>query len=275
MKERDLDKEYAASCLRPAALGLASSTPPTTSAVSDDEDEDSYSDDGDGRRNCFGRRKSNRVSLHEHHEIGLESNSSRGVDLPRRVDLTAKREKSLWRNPSRLHDDYNDGDGDMTKEERIKFAKYMEAGMSLEAASSQVLSERRGNQKNKNKYSGLVAPSSVTGTRTGDIGGYTGRPRTRSRGHQSSLMDCTRYAEDNSHSQSPPYASLGAACSPNDQRLLDGIRDEETERKRNRRIKKGTARAMVIAPASSYASSYDDNEFDAAMAEADVEMAMA
>lgn len=274
-QERDLDKEYAASCLRPAALVLASSTPPSTSAVSDDEeDENSYSDDGVGHKNCFGRRKSNRISLHEQDEIGFESNSSRGINLSRRVDLTTKREKSSWRNPPRLHEDYNDGD--LTKKERKKFAKYMEAGMSLEAASSQVLSERKGNKN----VSGIVAPSSVTGTRTGELGGYTGHHRaTRSGsiydgGQQSSFMDCNPCVDDNRHSQSPSFMSLGAACSANDPSLLDGIRDEEAERRSNRRIE-GTARAMVIAPASSYASSYDDNEFDAAMEESRVEMAMA
>jgi hypothetical protein len=304
-KERDLDKEYATSCLKPAALVLSSSTPPSSSAVSDDDEEDennnnSYDGDGEGRKSCLkkiGRRrsKSKRVSLQDQDSMAIESNNSRGINLPRRVDLTATPDQSSWRNPANLRQEEGVYDnGDLTKKERKRFAKYMESGMSVEEASSQVLRER------KPITWAPVAPSETTRTRSGEIGGYS-NPRTKNghrgspgrvqKGAQSNPMDCC--AEDAHQSevmedgtaihyvQEPSYMSLGAACSANDPSLLNGIRDESKEGRRgngngNRRID-GTARAMVITAASSYASSYDydDEEFDRAMEEAAAETAMA
>eukprot|EP00535_Pseudo-nitzschia_heimii_P009770 CAMPEP_0197191736 /NCGR_PEP_ID=MMETSP1423-20130617/23931_1 /TAXON_ID=476441 /ORGANISM="Pseudo-nitzschia heimii, Strain UNC1101" /LENGTH=712 /DNA_ID=CAMNT_0042644465 /DNA_START=188 /DNA_END=2326 /DNA_ORIENTATION=+ len=295
-QERDLDKEYAASCLKPATMVLASSTPPSTSAVSEiEEDLEDENDDGAVRkkRNCLhsigARRKAKRVNLYEQDSMAFDSNSSRGIYPPRRVDLTETRNTSPWSYTSRTGEEvklYNHGD--LSKKERNKFAKYIGAGLTLQEASEQVLSDRKANGKK------LTPPSSVSRTRSGDFGGYSQRQSlTKAR---SNPMDCCPQNE-NLHSEvmadgtgvhyerNPSYMSLGAACSSNDpsvlQEILDTDRGANNKRSNNIGLNRSNgsgsanARAMVITAASSYASSYDDHDFDAALEEVAAETAMA
>ena len=290
-QERDLDKEYAASCLKPATMMLASSTNPSTSVVSDSEDNmEDENDDGDGRKkkkNCLhsigARRKAKRMSLIEQDSMAYDSNSSRGIYPPRRVDLTETRNHSSWSYPSRTGEDANmNNHGDLSKKERKKFAKYIGAGLTVEEASAQVLSERKANAKQ------LTPPSALSRTRSGDFGGYSQRQNV-TRG-QSNLGDCCPQDENVRsdamddgtgvhYDRNPSYMSLGAACSLNEQSVLQEILDDHgandnnhhrsysSGRNRSNASGNANARAMVITAASSYASSYDDHEFDAALEE--------
>jgi len=302
-KERNLDKEYATSCLKPV---VRSSSTPSSSSADEEEDETNnntthnYDGDGDGEghKNCLGRKrsKSKRASLQEQDSMVLESsNNSRGINLPRRVDLTATPDQSSWRNPANLRQEEGVYDnGDLTKKERKRFTKYMESGMSVEEASKQVLSERR----QPPIHWSPVAPSVTSQTRSGMVGGYS-NSSTKNGGHrgspgrvqqsaQSNPMDCCATGTADAAAQNSevmqdgtaPHMSLGAACSANDPSLLNGIQNDENHQGNNsrgssgngsRRID-GTARAMVITAASSYASSYDydDEEFDRAMEEVSV-----
>jgi hypothetical protein len=306
MKERDLDKEYATSCLKPGGLVRTSSTPPSSSA---DEEEDETNNnhtahnydgdgtDGEGRKNCLGRKRSKSKQATRLQEQDSMANQSSNNNLPRRVDLTATPDQSSWRNPANLRQEEGIYDnGDLTQTERKRFTKYMESGMSVAETSKQVLSERRPINW------APVAPSVTSQTRSGFFGGYS-NPSTKNGGHrgspgraqqssaQSNPMDCCATGTENAaaaaqdgtavhYVQTPaPYMSLGAACSANDPNLLNGIQNRNSRGgsgNGSRRID-GTARAMVITEASSYASSYDydDEEFDRAMEEAAAETAMA
>jgi len=269
-QERDLDKEYAKSCLTPATLVLSSSTPESTY---DDEydDEDSIEGDGIGRKNCFKRnsRKSrNSRSLREQDSMAFDTNNNRGIDLPRTLDLTSSNDSSSWRNPSRLNqeDDVFDG-GDLTSKEKKQFSKYMRSGMSVEEASSQIMSER----EQERRLFRLKSPSATTRTRSGGPGGYTVQNKNKGtslgqeqRGEQSSPMDC-----------------FSPSLSPCAEQTLDSeVMDDGTnihfverpsydpyEQSSSQRFD-GKARAMIITEASSYGSSFDDEEFDRAMEEA-------
>jgi len=298
-KERDLDKEYAVSCLGPVAKGLAlspsPSPPPSTSddASDPEEYETIYSEKGVERsKSCLKamttRRQSKEDILRDLDSMALESNSSRGIDLPRRVDLTTRPDQSYWRNPARLHeesDDENDG-GDLTKKEKKKFTNYMKAGLTIEEASHQVLSERTANRKNSNSNSNsysnslMVAPSATSRTRSGDIQGYTvpsrrgqGQRKVNSFGERSNPLACLdtsqvlheEMMEDGTavhytHRDEPPiHMSLGAACMANNPSLLQGIDDRTSTRSSSI---DGSARAMVITAASSYESSYDNDDYE-------------
>jgi len=295
-KERDLDKEYATSCLGPVAKGLALSPSPPPSTSDDASDPEEYETDFaekevERSKNCLKgmstRRKSKDDILQDLDSMALESNNSRGIDLPRRVDLTTRPDQSSWRNPARLHeesDDENDG-GDLTKKEKKKFTNYMEAGLTIEEASHQVLSERTANRKNSNSNSNSlpVAPSATSRTRSGGVQGYS-VPSNRGQktrqvdscGERSNPLACLdtsqvlheEMMEDGTavhyinRNESPLHLSLGAACMANDPSLLQGIDDRTSARSSSRgeRID-GTARPMVITAASSYASSYDDDDY--------------
>ncbi len=295
-KERELDKEYATSCLKPTALGIASTPPPSES----DEDEDQDKIDGEGRKNCLGKISSRRRARRS---LGEQDSMSYSVEIseyPRRVDLTAEPDSASWRNPAQIHQAEGSFDnGDMSKKERKRFTKYIQSGLTIEEASSQIMNERKAKSANRSTDEEMTPPSSMTQTRSGYVGGYT-HHKNGHRGQynqvnednvQSSPMGCftadvcgdenlhTETMEDgtgvhyknnnNSSSSNASYMSLGDACSANDPNLLRGVK---ANKKKNRNID-GTARAMVITEASSYASSYDDDEFDRAMAEAEAETA--
>jgi hypothetical protein len=272
-KERDLDKEYAKSCMKPVNMSRSS----TLNSSFDDEPDEN--DETEGRKGCFPRR-SKRVSLSEQDSMAL-STSNDG----RKVDLTSPTNSSSWRNPAGLQEEAVDT-GDMSKKEKKRFSKYIEAGLTLEEASSQIMRER--NQKSRRWLRGdklPTSPSAMAGTRSGDYGGY--HPSDSHRGQRtvegtSSAMDCiSPCAEESLHSElmedgtavhyvkKPAYMSLGAACVGEDPSMLDSIRDESDHKKRGSRKINGTARAMVITEASSYgADSYDDDDFDRSMEEA-------
>ncbi len=284
-KERELDKEYAASCLKPAALGIASTPPPSDSASEDEESS------GEGRKNCLKKISSRRRSKRS---LGEQDSMAYSVEIsehPRRVDLTTEHDSASWRNPAQL--DQSEGsfdNGDMSKKERKRFTKYIQSGLTIEEASSQIMNERKASAANRS-FEEPTPPSSTTQTRTGTVGGYThyksghrGQYHQQDENVQSNPMGCFDPSvcgdENRVHevmadgtgvhynSEHKPYMSLGEACSINDPNLLNGIKD--TRKRKNRNIE-GTARAMVITEASSYASSYDDDEFDRAMAEAEAE----
>ena len=174
----------------------------------------------------------------------------------------------------------------MTKKERKRFAKYMESGLTVEEASSQIMNERNAKSRTRSIRGGdqeLVPPSSMAKTRSGNVAGYTnsGHRGSPKRKEQSDPMGCfdteacggTAKKEETYHAEimndgtavhyvNKPYMSLEDACAANDPNLLNGIQDDS-----DRRID-GAARAMVITQASSHASSYDDDDFDRAMEEA-------
>jgi len=274
-KERDLDKEYAKSCMKPVNMSRSS----TLNSSFDDEPDEN--DETEGRKGCFPRR-SKRVSLSEQDSMALSTSNNDG----RKVDLTSPTNSSSWRNPAGLQEEEAVDTGDMSKKEKKRFSKYMEAGLTLEEASSQIMRER--NQKSRRWLRGdklPTSPSAMAGTRSGDYGGY--HPSNSHRGQrtasgQSSAMDCiSPCAEESLHSElmedgtavhyvkKPAYMSLGAACAAEDPSMLDGIRDESEHNKKGSRKINGTARAMVITEASSYgADSYDDEDFDRSMEEA-------
>jgi len=286
-KERELDKEYAASCLKPAALGIAS-TPPPSDSVSEDEESS-----GEGRKNCLKKLSTRRRSKRS---LGEQDSMAYSVEIsehPRRVDLTTEHDSAAWRNPAQLDQSEGSFDsGDMTKKERKRFNKYIQSGLTIEEASSQIMNERKASAVNRS-FEEPTPPSSTTQTRTGTVGGYTHyknghrgqhQQQQKEENVQSNPMGCFDPSvcgdENTTHevmtdgtgvhydSEHKPYMSLGEACSANDPNLLNGVKDS---RRRNNRNIEGTARAMVITEASSYASSYDDDEFDRVMAEAEAE----
>jgi len=204
-EQRNLDKEYATSCLGSAAADALSPTHYCNNKPSNNRDyhQDEYDDaedkdedeDKDSRRkqkksksSCLpSRRKAKNADTADDYGIPLQRQDSmaldrknhnhhhqRGIDLPRGVDLTNDRSlnsgrrrysqshndndnhndnhNESWRNPARLdHPDDAEPSSDMTPEERDTFVRYMQAGMTLEEASSRVLSERNAPQRSSRR----------------------------------------------------------------------------------------------------------------------------
>lgn len=246
-QERNLDKEYATSCLTlggAAALGGGAAL--ADSMTSDPDD--------DGERpskSCLklgGKNKSSNTPT-------LTSNSQRGIALPRTVDLTNTAgfrqdfDVESWRNPTMAEEETCT---DMSDREKAQFRAYMQSGMSVEEASSQIMQERAARQQ-----------SITLGNEQRKMLGKQSNPldcleQQQSSAAQSILHD-TELMEDGEtavHIPKPKYMTLGAACSTKNPNLLKGILDEDNSNR---------ARAMVLSEASSYASSYDDNEFSCAL----------
>ena len=168
------------------------------------------------------------------------SYDSRG--RPRRVDLTAEYDDAEWRNPAQLDQEGTLDNGDMTKQERKRFNKYVQSGLSIEEASAQIMMERAYQQRSQ------PTPSVDTGEHTAS---------TITEPVQSSPLDCFGAdgvcGGDATSTQTQNYVSLGDAnFDPNVH--LDG-----------------GARAMIITGASSYGGSYDDEDFDRALADVETD----
>ena len=318
-EQRNLDKQYATSCLKPGALGLASAStlaPPSTSGISEDEEQQNNEK---GSKNCLKkvsrRGRSSRRSLGEQDSMAFSKDDGiHIVDLTaapvqsawrnstevhqgdgiRRVDLTALPDQSAWRNPAEMYQEDILENGDMTKKEKKRFTTYIESGLTIEEASSQIMIERKAKSKTKSRFRStprisLTPPSTMTKTRSGDISGYTtahrgNPPSTTHESVQSNPMGCfdvsamapcgeqdlpVQNMPDGTAAQSTNnYMSLGEACSAKDPNLLKGIKNS----KKKSSTFDGNATAMVITDASSYASSYDDDDFERAMADAEAEM---
>eukprot|EP00536_Pseudo-nitzschia_multiseries_P006426 jgi/Psemu1/15183/gm1.15183_g len=188
-----------------------------------------------------------------------QNHSRRGIDLPREVDLTndrsienhaknngknSRRRRSQqdesWRNPARLDHlaDAAEQDCDMTPHERDTFVRYMQSGMTLEEASSQVLRERNMQQK--------LATNSY---------GSSGRSNQESAVAQQSLRDGDRDARyGKSKINRIPYNDSGTNMTT-DSYYTSGMNIGRTPK------------AMVVTDASSCASSYHDSEFARAIGE--------
>mmetsp|Transcript_21167 Transcript_21167/g.46921 ORF Transcript_21167/g.46921 Transcript_21167/m.46921 type:complete len:538 (-) Transcript_21167:754-2367(-) len=352
-KERDLDKQYAAGCLGGSSALDTSSSPTHVSDEEDNIDVDDYRYGSSSRSKrkggggCFGRGKK-KDPLQDQDSMAYDSNESRGIDLPRRVDLTTLGDHSSWRNPVRLNQDhYHDdtySDGDLTTAEKNKFNLYMQSGMSIEEASSQVLRERTlsrnaadaamaerttatQNGYEHEYYDGdyydhppVVTPpppSATTGRRTGSSRWRVGQKQRLNEKQKEIIRnlhagpDCDKsnplacfdgginqnsfetlnsevMEDGNTRIHTPKsknYMSLGATCSSTDSSLVRGILDENgisTSASSNssivekvRSANPNMAQAMIITEASSYGSSFDDNDFEVALDETNNEMAMA
>lgn len=239
-KERDLDRAYATSCLKPP--GFSSPPAPSTQTSSDEDDEEDEIQ-GTSSKTCFkrlSRRKTKQRSLGEQDSMTSYSYDSRG--RPRRVDLNAEYDDAAWRNPAQLHQEGTLDNGDMTKQERKRFSKYVQSGMSIEEASAQIMTERAYQQRSQ--------PTPSVGT-----GEYTAS--TNNEAVQSSPLDCFGAdgvcGGDATSSQTQSYMSLG------DSNFDPNVHLE------------GGARAMIITDASSYGGSYDDEDFDRALADAETD----
>lgn len=239
-EERDLDRAYATSCLKPP--GFSSPPAPSTQTSSDEDDEEDEIQ-GTSSKTCFkrlSRRKTKQRSLGEQDSMTSYSYDSRG--RPRRVDLNAQYDDAAWRNPAQLHQEGTLDNGDMTKIERKRFSKYVQSGLSIEEASAQIMTERAYQQRSQ--------PTPSVGT-----GEYTAS--TNNEAVQSSPLDCFGAdgvcGGDATSSQTQSYMSLG------DSNFDPNVHLE------------GGARAMIITDASSYGGSYDDEDFDRALADADAD----
>jgi len=198
-EQRNLDKQYATSCLGSAAADALSPTHYCNrdyhqdeyeydDAKDKDKDKDSRRKQKKSKSSCLpSRRKGKNADTADDYGIPLQRQDSmaldrknhnhnhhhqRGIDLPREVDLTNDRSlnsgrrrysqshnhnhnhnhNESWRNPARLdHPDDGEPSSDMTPEERDTFVRYMQAGMTLEEASSRVLSERNAPQRSSRR----------------------------------------------------------------------------------------------------------------------------
>lgn len=238
-KERDLDRAYATSCLKPGSLGFSSSPPAPSTQLSSDDDDEEDANQGNSSKTCFkrlGRRKAKQKSLGEQDSMTSYSYDSRG--RPRRVDLTAEYDEAAWRNPAQLHEEGTLDNGDMTKKERKRFSKYIQSGLSIEEASAQIMTER--------SYQQRLKPPSETGASSNNDEKV-----------QSSPLDCFGAdgvcGGDATSTQTQQYMTLGDANFDPNVHL------------------EGSARAMIITGASSYGGSYDDEDFDRALEEAETE----
>jgi len=351
--ERDLDKEYAASCLRPAAMALS----PSHYNACEDHDRDDDSDDyrcdnnndgnnsnnehrdyydhgggGSSKKNCFpaitrkGKKKkiapyrdgddnndndnhrdevrSSSSPLQDQDSMALDRNNRRGIALPQGVDLTnnqtvstnsngngtnnngngnsnnrrRRSSKESWRNLAQLDHQVEDHeqDCDLTDTERLKFVRYMQSGMSLQDASSQVLSERNKYSKKKFGNNSGAGMEEQQGRRQSS---YSGKKKNTG-GQRMEDGETTIHVPNSS------YTSPGVGASySEDQDSLDDILDDDgsnsdgsgigrhNKKKKSRWSRKyrrrgsASGRAMIITEASSYASSYNDNDFSRAVGE--------
>ena len=165
------------------------------------------------------------------------SYDSRG--RPLRVDLTAEYDDAAQRNPAQLHEEGTLDSGDMTQKEKKRFSKYIKSGLSIEEASAQIMSER--------SYEQRLKPPSEAGTSSNN-----------NEPVQSSPLDCFGAdgvcgGDATSTEETQNYMSLGDANFDPNVHL------------------EGGARAMIITGASSYGGSYDDEDFDRALEDAETE----